>query len=313
MTEEYSEEHLAAMGWGEPVEPTENKVGGGNTQPPPPPKEGKDNQCTNWFFTLNNPSEGAIEPLLALCKKYIYQLEEGENKTPHFQGVIILNKKLRFKTIKEKFPKFHWERTRAVNKAVDYCSKNESRIGGPWAKGFRLPTGDPMQTKTARRWQQEVLDILKTEPDDRTIHWYWDAKGCSGKTTLAKHLITTRDDVLYLSGKANDMKFAIAKFLEDKSKFLRVVVMDFPRSLEAYVSWQGIEEIKNGLFFSGKYEGVMCCFECPHIICLANFEPRTEMLSSDRWHVVEIAEESVSDPTGPVPSENARTLSGVSA
>ena len=34
-----------------------------------------------------------------------------------------------------------------------------------------------------------VVDILKTEPDERTIHWFWEPKGNVGKTTLCKWLV----------------------------------------------------------------------------------------------------------------------------
>ena len=37
-----------------------------------------------------------------------------------------------------------------------------------------------------------VVDILKTEPDERTIHWFWEPKGNVGKTTLCKWLVVKR-------------------------------------------------------------------------------------------------------------------------
>ena len=62
-----------------------------------------------------------------------------------------------------------------------------------------------------------------------------------------------------------------------------------PRSTdEKYISWQGMEEIKDMLFYSGKYEGGMVNDRAPHFIMFANWEPETSLLSGDRWNIVRI-------------------------
>jgi len=35
------------------------------------------------------------------------------------------------------------------------------------------PVRDPLKGKTLHWWQLEITDILKTIPDERSIHWYW--------------------------------------------------------------------------------------------------------------------------------------------
>ena len=37
-------------------------------------------------------------------------------------------------------------------------------------------------------WEKEIIEIIKNEPDDRTIYWFWEPTGCTGKTTFAKYL-----------------------------------------------------------------------------------------------------------------------------
>ncbi len=59
--------------------------------------------------------------------------------------------------------------------------------------------------------------------------------------------------------------------------------------MEDYVSYQALEEIKDGIFFSGKYEGGMKIFNSPHVICFANFSPAEHKLSGDRWVVEEVS------------------------
>ena len=62
-----------------------------------------------------------------------------------------------------------------------------------------------------------------------------------------------------------------------------------------YLSWCGIEEIKDMFFYSGKYEGGMVCGENPHVIIFANEEPPLEKMSNDRWRVIEIKQSNSVD------------------
>jgi hypothetical protein len=55
------------------------------------------------------------------------------------------------------------------------------------------------------------------------------------------------------------------------------------------VNYGAIEQIKNGLLFSGKYEGGQCVFNQPHVIVFANAEPKEEQMSMDRWDIREIS------------------------
>lgn len=70
---------------------------------------------------------------------------------------------------------------------------------------------------------------------------------------------------------------------------LDICIMDFPRTVEGYVSYSAIEEIKNGMFFNGKFESSMVMFNTPHIVIFANFLPDTSKLSKDRWVIENIS------------------------
>lgn len=259
----------------------------GNTNPSSKPK--RESQKIFWCFTLNNPEDGDLEMLLLASEKYVYQLEVGESKTPHYQGFVKLKKKARLANMKALLPKAHFESCKGS--ALDnyaYCTKRKGCIGGPWVKGYRKPVVDPLFGKEFRPFQKTVIDIVNSEPDDRTINWFWDYTGSIGKSTIAKHLCVNRpDEVLYIGGKAADMKYAISKFLENIENDLKVVLIDIPRTAENYISYAGIEEIKNGIFFSTKYESAQQLLNCPHIICFANFAPNVKAMSADRWNIVD--------------------------
>ena len=95
----------------------------------------------NWVFTLNNPEETG-EVLIARLSledkiRYtVFQLERGENETPHFQGYIELNKPQRMSGMKKLIPRAHFEGRKGTRQqARDYCMKQDTRVAGPWEHG----------------------------------------------------------------------------------------------------------------------------------------------------------------------------------
>ena len=50
-----------------------------------------------------------------------------------------------------------------------------------------------------------------------------------------------------------------------------LIVINLPRSFNSeYLSYTGIEEVKDMCFYSGKYEGGQVVGNCPHLIIFAN-------------------------------------------
>lgn len=99
--------------------------------------------CTSMVFTYNNPEESG-EELLELFAAYdpkycVFQLEEGEQKTPHFQGFVHFRKQRRIgPKFRKNFKGTIWckKNTRGTdeqNRA--YCTKQEGRLAGPWEIG----------------------------------------------------------------------------------------------------------------------------------------------------------------------------------
>jgi len=244
----------------------------------------------NWCFTLNNPTEEeefSLKVFLEKAAKYVYQLEEGENKTPHLQGYFELKNNSTFSAVKNKIgERFHLEICRNKDASIKYCQKAEGRLKEPVVKGFPRPL---KIIQTLRNWQQEIVDIIDKEADDRTIHWIWESTGGTGKTALCKYICVNYNAV-YCNGKSSDINYMLkCLFEEDESKKDDLIcIFDFTRSLENYVSYQAIESVKNGIIFSGKYESAQLLFNAPHVLCFANFPPDTEKLSADRWKIKKI-------------------------
>ena len=141
-----------------------------------------------------------------------------------------------------------------------------------------------------RGWQDDVMKIVREEPDERSIHWFWEPEGNVGKTSLCKYLVH-KHDALMLSGKSNDMFHMLSKFPNKRI----LILVDCPRCHTEFINYGAVEQIKNGLVFSGKYEGDQLVFNCPHVIVFGNSPPDYGKMSGDRWkvHRINVFEELV--------------------
>lgn len=248
--------------------------------------------AVHWCFTLNNPNlpEDALQftghPRVL---DYVIQEEVGESGTHHLQGYLRFKSKVRplslFKTTA-----IHWEKTRSIEASKAYCSDAEKRKPGGqlWQNCLPEPIIDYLDGKELYPWQLKVTNILKEERDPRTIHWIWEPIGRTGKSSFARHLIIKQEPctVTFVTGSAKDVKYAISQMKEVP----KAVLVDYVRSQENFISYQMLEEVKNGLFFSPKYEAAMKVFNPPHLIIFANFPPEFTKLSLDRWKVWKIIE-----------------------
>jgi len=77
---------------------------------------------------------------------------------------------------------------------------------------------------------------------------------------------------------------------QQHGRYPDVVIMNIPRCLEGYISYQGMEMVVDGIFTSTKYEGGTVCGDGPHLVILANNAPDLEKMSSDRFKIVYVGE-----------------------
>lgn len=254
-------------------------AGPGNTSLAP--KKRRVNAAKRWCFTLNNYTKeelGVINTSIkAMCKYGCYGLEIGESGTPHVQGYIEFRERRRpMSTAMSN--RIHWELARGTKtENIEYCGKQGLE--------FVYPLPYKIDLKL-RPWQAKIVNLLKEKPDDRTITWVWEPDGCAGKTCLQKYIFTNFARTVVLSGRGSDMKNGVSKYYEAKDELPEIVLINVPRSSAGYLSFSGIEEIKDMFFYSPKYEGCMVCGACPHVVVFANHEPDYERMSSDRWNVI---------------------------
>lgn len=99
-------------------------------------------EAKHWCFTLNNPDDdeaSIAQQLTDLGAVYaIYQLEQGQNETAHFQGYVMLETKARLSAVRTLFNgRAHWEIARgSPEQNRTYCSKPEGQLSPPCEVGI---------------------------------------------------------------------------------------------------------------------------------------------------------------------------------
>lgn len=260
---------------------------------PSAPSVPRPSPAIRWCFTLNNPkpddyealgADGADGSMVPEMRLWVVGEEVGKSGTKHLQGYVEFKKKCR--PAKAYFGgRAHWEKAKGDKASnVKYCSKDGKVIS------TNIKTRKPIKIiEELRPWQKSIVDLVKGEPDDRTINWFWESEGNMGKSALCKYLIV-KHDAMVLSGKIADIHNGILmKMKDDEDWEPTLIVLDIPRVSHGAVSYAGIEKIKDGFFFCGKYEGGMCVFNSPHILVFANEPPDESKMSADRWNVVELS------------------------
>lgn len=133
------------------------------------------------------------------------------------------------------------------------------------------------------RPHQDALEReLDADANDREIIFVVDNTGGTGKSWFVKYMLRKRpNDVQRLSiGKRDDLAYAID---ESKSVFL----FDIPRSQSEYLQYSILEQLKDGMIFSTKYQSRSKSLNRnAHVVVFMNEQPDRNALSQDRYKVI---------------------------
>ena len=263
-------------------------VEGGNTKTP---SKKQTSQRLHWGFTFNNYEKHHIDVLHSLfaniCHDWIFQEEIGEKeKTPHLQGAISLKKAMRWTEFTPD-KRINWKAQISLNNST-YASKLNTRAPDgviKWGGSYK-PKVELKLITTLRPWQEEIRNLCMTEPDDRTINWFWEPEGSIGKSVFIKYMVAKHNALLCQGGKHSDIMNLVFKQDMDRTN---IILFDIPRANKGNVSYTALECIKNGMVCNTKYETGVKLFNSPHVIVFANFLPGDEgQLSKDRWKITEM-------------------------
>ncbi len=239
---------------------------------------------------VNDPNNGITE--------YVFGQEFGKSGiTPHIEGgfktesdrcrVSAMRKAFEWSdcqlsTGTKKAKAFKW------NKMLNYCVKECNKV----ISNVKLPR--PLKIipfDILRPEQQEIVERFKKPcppiwEERGLLYWFWEPVGGWGKSVVSLWMIDHLN-AFVVSGANKDILFGFKQQV-DEGNTPDIIVFDIPRCNENHVSYQAIESIKNGFLYSPKYEGGMCRFNPPHVICFSNDQPDLSEMSADRWRVVEL-------------------------
>lgn len=87
-------------------------------------------------LNADNPAAW-FDPVLRGDLQYlVWQLESGQDETPHYQGYAYFGKAQTFAGVRDLGPRGHWEPRKGTHEqARTYCTKEASRVEGPWELG----------------------------------------------------------------------------------------------------------------------------------------------------------------------------------
>lgn len=134
---------------------------------------------------------------------------------------------------------------------------------------------------TLRPWQATLNDEVSTPANDRDVRVVVDKEGNSGKSWLVRWWLTNRPNTQFLSvGKKTDLAYAVDVSCD-------LFVFDIPRGSMEFFQWALVEDLKNRLLMSTKYQTQMkVLHSTPHVIIFTNEEPDRDKLSMDRWKIM---------------------------
>lgn len=115
-----------------------------------------------WFLTINNPDSDDL-PKIPGEVFAVWQKEVGAVcGTPHIHATLIHKNAVSFNKVKATHPRADIQRVKKTAAAIKYCSKEDTRVSGPWERGER-PTG---HGKGKRTDLEEARDAIEDGADD---------------------------------------------------------------------------------------------------------------------------------------------------
>lgn len=221
----------------------------------------------NWVFTINNPNDVAYDIddgeyvfhldrawLPDNCTYCIMQLERGEAGTKHFQGYLEFDQPVRISHLRAWNARGHYEQRKGTQQqAIDYASKEDTRIIGPFKWG--KPKAQGSRTDLAKLVEEvkSGKDLLCLYYDNPSYLKYY--RHIEYLRSLQPIGGRTRPKVAILWGDSGSGKSSAAWTAAGADAYLMCENGSGPQW------WQGYRGQKQVIFdeFSGKYPYRQLC------------------------------------------------------
>jgi hypothetical protein len=151
-----------------------------------------------------------------------------------------------------------------------------------------------LETRERTQWECKLKYIVEHDEDTRSIHWFYDPVGETGKTVNAKDLYFNHKAFYCTGGKSADIAHAY--------QYEPIVVFNLVAAADEdtmkYI-YKVLEEFKDGIFSSGKYASVVKAFKIPKVIVFSNHLPIGSKMKKNRLIVHDIG--YLNTPVTPTP------------
>lgn len=126
-------------------------------------------------------------------------------------------------------------------------------------------------------WEYKLKEVIENDADTRSIHWFYDPIGETGKTVNAKDLYFNHNAFYCTGGKSADIAHAY--------NYEPIVVFNLVASADEETMkylYKVLEEFKDGIFSSGKYMSQTKSFKIPQVIVFSNICPDQTKMKKNR-------------------------------
>lgn len=136
-------------------------------------------------------------------------------------------------------------------------------------------------------WNQELHDELLSADTTRSIIWYYDEHGNSGKSAFCRFMIQSYPDrAILLTQMGGQYHTGTIIFNAITNGWDGdIVLIDLARDFEFKDIYSPIEALKNGIITALKYSGGTKIFNRCKIVVFSNFLPNIEKASYNRWDI----------------------------
>lgn len=244
------------------------------------------------------------------CKKWTFQRETGASGYDHYQMRLSMKIRKAMKTA-VKMCMAQWgpgfgkitptsgetaEMMELMGEAF-YCQKEDTRTEGPWTD--RDDTGYVQmrfRNGVLKQWQQELqqkMNLQLAMGDDRHIILVYNPSGNIGKSWFRGYMKQRHGWLTVPSSCQNPQE--MIQYLASNPKvqdgWKGYIMCDVPRAVSPkhwFTLAQGLETIKQGEWYDGRYSMKEKIVEPPAMCVFVNSKPPPEVMSADVFELIEI-------------------------
>lgn len=236
-----------------------------------------------WMVTINNYTEDDIERLKNIKFSYLlWQKEVGkECKTPHLHAFLYYKNPVVWP--KRFLPRARIEKVRSIVHCMKYCSKEETRVEGPWEIGEKPEQGRRKDLEAAAAdYMANDEKTFAEENPETFVRFYKGLRELKAVVSQTHRDVNTPPSVIWLWGLAGVGK--TRKAVEThKSFYIKDGTMwwDGYKQQEAIViddfdgkwPYRDLLRLLDRYEYQGQVKGGYVKINSPHIYITCEFEP----------------------------------------